>query len=282
MRGMNLIAGLVIAAGASVASAETIYGVTDSHLVKFDTANPGAVTVVGAHGFGGANRRLFNLAYNKSDGYFYAIGWENRVGDHADQFLARIDPATGAGSVAANLGNSANAGYYEGIDWNDKRGSLTVANGGAANGFDTVNIYDIATNGATNLVTTNGRDNDFLVYDSKRDLTHVWDPNGLAQWTKTDLGTGNNVDLGAINNLLGEGAYSANQDAFFCYLISSAAPYSLIKITTDGIVNITTTNEGFINMPVDTGALTGLAFIPTPGTLALLGLGALAAARRRR
>ena len=273
MRGMNLIAGLVIAAGASVASAETIYGVTDSHLVKFDTANPGAVTVVGAHGFGGANRRLFNLAYNKSDGYFYAIGWENRVGDHADQFLARIDPATGAGSVAANLGNSANAGYYEGIDWNDKRGSLTVANGGAANGFDTVNIYDIA---------TNGRDNDFLVYDSKRDLTHVWDPNGLAQWTKTDLGTGNNVDLGAINNLLGEGAYSANQDAFFCYLISSAAPYSLIKITTDGIVNITTTNEGFINMPVDTGALTGLAFIPTPGTLALLGLGALAAARRRR
>ena len=63
--------------------------------------------------------------------------------------------------------------------------------------------------------------------------------------------------------------------------VAFASPYFFKKIVTDGVNPISVTDIGFIGN-TGHGDITGLAFIPTPGVLALLGFGTLAAARRRR
>jgi hypothetical protein len=277
MRGQILIASLLVAAGASVASAETIYAITNTHLVKFDTAAPGVVTTVGAFNLGANYTRVFNLAYNKSDGNFYGIGWRDQVNpNRATQTLVRINAATGAASEVASYGFS-DVTTFESMEYNDALGSLVSARG---NFFDTTEMVTISNGGAVNALKQTTRDNDHQAYDSFRNKTYSWDPNGVLQWVNIDLATGNGTDLGGAQNF-GDGAYSSAQDAFFVYQVAFASPYFFKKIVTDGVNPISVTDIGFIGN-TGHGDITGLAFIPTPGSLALLGVGVLAAARRRR
>lgn len=274
---MTFAAVLGLTALAGVASAETIYGITNTHLVSFDTAAPGAVSVVGAFNLGANYTRVFNLAYNKSDGFFYGLGWRDQTDPNtATQTLVRINATTGAASEVASYGLSTGQ-TLEGLEFNSSLNTLVSARG---NFFDTTEYVAISNAGVINSIVNNNVDNDHTVYDSTRNLTYNWDPNGVAQWTKTNLGTGATQQFGSAL-AFGDGAYSSAQDKFFVYQTAFAGPYFLHEVTADGINPITVNTVGMIGNTT-VGDITGLAFIPSPGAIVLLALGGLTATRRRR
>ncbi|MFG0305130.1 MAG: PEP-CTERM sorting domain-containing protein [Phycisphaerales bacterium JB040] len=272
--------------GAGFAHADILYGVTRTHLVKIDTTNPGLVQVVGAHGLGvttsgSKSHGAFGLTYNRDDGKLYGLhyAYDSATGNF-DQSLVSYNLQTGLGTFESYLGNSGNNDYFESLEYVDSLGSLVVSSGlNPSDGTFTQALYTLDNAGNRSLLSANGRDNDYSVYDHTRDVFYVIDPNGVNNLTAVGLLTGTNIDLGNLSNGLAGVAYSQADDAIYFYDIQSQ---QLVRVDSfRGVDPLTLTDMGLI---LGEGDLQGLAtVVPSPATLFLLGAGGiLACARRKR
>lgn len=279
------IAAALLAGTAGFAHADIMYGVTRSQLVRIDTNNPGLVELVGQHGLsvtssGNKSHGAFSLTYNRADHKLYGLHYEyDTATGNFDQSLVSYDLTTGLASVTAFLGSSATAGYFESIEYVDSEGSLVVSSGlTLADGTYSQAFYTLGNDGSLGFLSANGRDNDYSVYDSTRDVFYSIDPNGVGQLTAVDLHTGTNIDVGAIDPGFAALAYSETDDAIYSYDIWSQ---ELVRVDSfRGVDPLTVTDLGLV---LAEGDLQGLAFVvPSPATVVLLGAGGLLAGFRRK
>ena len=281
-----VVSALLLSGVAGVAHADILYGVTRSQLVRIDTANPGLVELVGNHGLSitssSPTRRhgAFGLTYNRDDGKLYGVHYEfiSSTGNF-DQTLVSYDLNTGAATIEAYLGNSAVDGYFESLEYVDSLGSLVVSSGlNPSDGTYTQALYTLGTDGSRSLLSSNGRDNDYTVYDNTRDVFYTIDPNGVGNLTAVELTTGTNIDLGSINRGLAGVAYSETEDAIFTYDIFNQ---QLTRVESfRGTDPLQFTDLGLILAEDD---LQGLAFVvPSPASIVMLGAGGLMLVGRRR
>ncbi len=191
MRRLAAAAGVAVLATASHAG--DLFGVTATDLVRFDSADPSNVTVIGPHGldlpsdlaYDNAQRRLFGLSYT--------------TGTPAEQFLVEYDLATGAATILHDLGNTGVIGWYEAFDYVDSAGTLVVSRDPNPGGALTRHLLSLSSDdGTTQFLADNGRDNDDAGYDPVNDVLFVIDPNGVGQLTRVDLTSGANADLANV------------------------------------------------------------------------------------
>jgi len=279
------IAAALLAGTAGFAHADILYGITRTQLVRIDTDNPGIVELVGNHGLsvttsGTKSHGAFSLTYDRDSHKLFGLHYEYIAATgNFGQSLVSYDLTTGLGTVEAYLGDSATAGYFESIEYVDSENSLVVSSGLTLNdGTYSQAFYTMASDGSRSFLSANGRDNDYAVYDSTRDVFYAIDPNGVGQLTAVDLHTGTNIDVGAIDPGFAALAYSESDDAIYSYDIWSK---QLVRVDSfRGIDPLTITDLGLV---LAEGDLQGLAFVvPSPATIVLLGAGGLLAGFRRK
>ncbi|MFT5423529.1 MAG: hypothetical protein ACI89L_001309 [Phycisphaerales bacterium] len=279
------ITAALLACAAGFAHADILYGVTRTQLVRIDTNNPGIVELVGNHGLalttsGTKSHGAFSLTYDRDSNKLFGLHYEYITATgNFDQRLVSYDLNSGLGTVEAFLGDSATAGFFESLEYVDSQSSLVVSSGlTVADGTYSQAFYTMASDGTRSFLSANGRDNDYAVYDSTRDVFYSIDPNGVGQLTAVDLNTGTNIDVGSIDPGFAALAYSESDDAIYSYDIWSQ---QLVRVDSfRGVDPLTITDLGLV---LAEGDLQGLAFVvPSPATVVMLGVGGLLAGFRRK
>lgn len=281
---VRLFAGSALAAGCALAHGALVYSIANdgTTLVRFDSANPAAVTTIGA--FSGATTRLAGMDFRPADGQLYGF-------NQADSGIYRVDVGSGATTLVSTA-TVAITSPRMGIDFNpvpdrlrvvapsDQNLRINVANGVVANGGD----------GSLKYVDGNAAVNPSIV-DAAYTF-HDRDPaTGTTLYYIDSL-----LDVLATTNAPNDGnmtvvgALGVDTDGFTGF-----------DIFTDGSVNTafaSLTNNGqssLYTINLSTGAATllgaigaqqlyGLAVapIPEPAPLALLAVAAVALRLRRR
>lgn len=233
----------------------TLYGLTTTHLVRFSSDSPGVVELVGAHGLPPASNFGVNyLAYHPGPRKLFGFHYSIPVSGNSQVSLFAIDPVTGAGQFVADMGSTApDRDYLESIEYVADLGTLVVSRG--AQSFST-GFFTLSPEGVTAPLCNNGRDNDYSVYDSRRDIFYATDPNELGQLTIASLATCDTSNLGALGVVLADLAYDVGDDAVYG---SDYPTNHLFRInTTNGGAPFTLVDLGAIN----TSTLRGLAVVP--------------------
>lgn len=251
----RFVAVIAAFAAAHSASAVTLYAITTTNLVRFDSDNPGAVTVIGPHGLPEAGAYGVNyLVYHPLERAFFGLYYTSPQPVHFQMSLIRFNPSTGVGLTVADLGSSApNLNVYESLEYVSAQQSMLVSRGpgGSSDSF-----LRIGPTGATLALCSNGRDNDYTVFDSARSLFYTIDPNGVAQLTASGIVNCITDNLGPLGVTLGDLAYHPADDAIY------AVDYLTNRLhrlkTTDGGAPFTRTDIG----PVGATTIRGLAVIP--------------------
>ncbi len=252
---------LAAAAGACPthdACGATLYALTPSHLVRFDSASPGTVVVIGAHGLPPAGNFGVNyLAYHRTEGRFFGFHYTQQAAGNSDVNLFAVDPATGTGQFVANMGSTApDANYPESLEYVEAQRSLVMSRGP---GTFSPQFFTLTPAGVAEAICSNGLDNDYTAYDSRRAILYTTDPNGAGQFTAASLDGCGTTPLGSLQGLqLGELAYDRTDDAFYAALPANGRLYRVT--TTDGGAPITITDLGVIGA----GPVRGLSTIPPP------------------
>lgn len=234
-----------------VSAQETLFGVTDTHLVTIDVENPSQVQIVGAHGLSfadlGNGRTLgaFSITYDWDADRLLGLHYARDAATGVyDQYLVEYDRATGAASVVDLLASSDFDGFVESIEYVDGLGAVVVSRD--FDGSETSSLEVVNADGTTSPVVDNGRDNDYAVYDQTRARFYATDPNGVGRLSHIDLGTGVTTDLGSISSSTGDLAYSADSDRILAYVVgtdelvslgngtSAQSPVSLGQVGNDG------------------------------------------------
>ncbi len=241
----------------AAASGATLYGLTTTNLITFDSAAPGIVTVIGAHGLPAAGNFGVNyLAYHPVERKFFGFHYTQQISGNSQVSLFAIDPVTGVGQFVADMGSTApNGNYPESLEYVETLQSLVMSRGPTtfSNGLFTLTPTGVAT-----PICDNGLDNDYTVRDSRRGILYTTDPNGAGQFTVASLAGCGHTPLGSLQGLqLGELAYDRPADTIFAHLPSTNRLYRIS--TTDGTAPIALTDLG----PIGGGEnLRGLATIP--------------------
>ena len=198
----------------------------------------------------------FSLAYHKLERQLYGL-YANPQSSGHELYLVRLDPATGGATVVADLGYSGSVGYYESLEYVDSLGQIVSSRASSlGNVWQTDLLGRMATNGQFTTLCNNGRDNDYAVYDSRRNIFYTTDPNGVSRFTRVNLGTGSVTDLsGDLRTNLGDPAYDPDTDAF--YAVDTGVLY---RWQTDGTTGVTLTAVGTIPGS-SSAAWGGLAFV---------------------
>lgn len=288
----RLAASLLIAASfvaATPAAGETVYGLTSTRIVTFDSSSPGTILssspITGLTG----NVSLKGIDFRPADGQLYALGTNGN--------LYRLT-MTGNAYQATDLG------------------ALSTAVGGSSTGFDfnpTVDRLRVTTDTNQNLrvnpnttppgvivdgaITLNGTNNIDLVgsaYTNSFAGTTTTALYGLDAFTDalvraTDANAGTYVNTNTTGGLFGPLGVTFGTGDLVGFDISGT--------TNAGFFNL---NDGFFSVNLTTGAATRIgtigagsliglslapaAAVPEPGTWAmmLLGFGAVGATLRRR
>jgi len=247
----------VVASMCGICAGATLYGLTATNLVRFDSSNPANVTVIGPHGLppGGAYGVNY-LTYHPDEGTFFGVYFGVPASGVSDQWLFTVDPVTGAGAFGASLGSTGvNQNYWESIEYVHALGSLVISRGPNT---DSQSLSTLTPAGVSAFITNNGRDNDYTAYDPIRNIFYTSDPNGVAQLATTDLGSGEATNHGALTVLLGDLAYDLGDDAIYSY--NATNNHLFVIETTNGIAPIAVSDLG----PIGGDALRGIAVIPTP------------------
>jgi len=229
----------------------TLYGVTPTNIVRFDSSDPTLQTVVGPHNLP-ASMFAFLLTYNRADGFLYGRRSEPAPGSTFDYMLYRFDPQTGAGEFVANLGNSGVIGALGFFEYADTVGRIVVSRG---NGAVRHELWTIDENGSLEFLVDTGRDHIAGAFDSRRGVLYTVSA-GSPRMATVDLHTG---AIGELNTVVAvnELAYVACEDFF--YGRTSVGVLHSIQ-TTNGAGPISNTNLGFLG-----SGFGGIAAIPDTG-----------------
>ncbi|MBL0921007.1 MAG: hypothetical protein IBJ10_02630 [Phycisphaerales bacterium] len=240
--------GLCAALASAPCLGATLFGVTPTSIVRFDSADPAAQTEIGPHGLP-ASQFAFLLTYNRADGYLYGRRSEPAPGSTFDYMLYRFDPATGAGELVSNLGNTGVIGQLGFFEYADTLGRIVVSRG---NGAVRHELWTIDEDGALEFLVDTGRDHIAAAFDSRRGAMYTVSA-GSPRMATVDLATG---AVGPLNVVVAvnEMAYVACEDSF--YGRTSVGVLHSIQ-TTNGEGPISNTNLGFLG-----SGFGGIAAIP--------------------
>jgi len=287
------IVALVALAGAAVANAAVIVGVTvQNNIVTFDQATPGTllsnVAITGLN----AGEDLLEIDLRPATGEIFGITSGNRV--------TRIDPVTGIATPFAAAFAPALADARYGIDFNPtvdrirvvgtntnnrrlnpNNGASVVASDAALTVAASTDTPFIASTAYSNSLAgaLPGSTRQFIIDSRRGELGEVGSMaggnasfNGGVITFIGGLGFGN----GILSSNLGFDIFGPTGEAFVSVQLAAGG------VSSFGTVNLATGLFTAIG-DVDGGVgLRSLTAIPTPGAVAVLGLGGLLAARRRR
>ncbi len=233
-----------------LAAGATLYGITPTNIVTFDSADPTAQTVVGPHNLP-ASQFAFLLTYHRAEGRLYARRTEPAAGGTVDYMLYRFDPQTGAGEFVANLGNSAVIGALGFFEYADSLEAIVVSRGDGVNRHE---LWTIDPNGALQFLVDTNRDHIAAAFDARRGVMYTVS-GGTARLATVDLQTG------AVGELLptisvNEMAFVPCEDAF--YARTSVGALHRI-LTTNGGGPVSNTNLGALG-----SGFGGIAYAPDP------------------
>ncbi|MFG0306689.1 MAG: GC-type dockerin domain-anchored protein [Phycisphaerales bacterium JB040] len=268
-----------LAALSSVASAQTVYGLTRTDLVRWDASDPSDVTVVGAHGLSspvrpqGSPYGVGELCYDSARDRLVTLYLVYRTADDTwDQYLAEIDRATGAGSVLFSLGNTAVTQLYDSIAYDPGRDLYLVPNTDDVF-FDLFGELFLSSEiigvdpdtGATSLLAINDRDNDSSAFNTLTGQFLAIDVNGTnfntLQLTTTNLDTSGLAQLGTIPLFLTDITHDPATNTVYSYMVQNSDPsfaaFSRHQIEMDLSVNpLAWSSGGQVDHPDTIGGLT--------------------------
>lgn len=203
------------------------------------------------------------LAYDGSTGTIYLTSTSNDA-------VYTLDIDTG---VATLIGGYGDPGIVmHGIEWDSSTGTLYGASGG---GTTAGNFYTIDTStGFASLVGNNGLTSfTNLGYNSTTNTMYATN-SGTDSFYSVNRATGATTLIGPLLTSTNPNGLAYNAANGLMYMVDNS---------TDNLYTINLqTGEATIIGFIGSGNYLGLVWIPSPGAAALLGLGALAGARRRR
>jgi hypothetical protein len=203
------------------------------------------------------------LAYDFSTGTMYLTSTSL-------DSLYTLDINTGAATLVGEYGDSGIV--MHGLEWDSSTGTLYGASGG---GTTAGNFYTINTStGVATFVGNNGLTSfTNLGYDSANDAMYATN-SGADSFYSVDRATGAATLIGPLLNSTNPNGLAFNASNGLMYMVDNS---------TDLLYTMNLqTGEANVVGALGSGNYLGLVWIPTPGAAALLGLGGLAAARRRR
>lgn len=279
-----VIATLAAAAGLAVtANAEAVFGVTQNQtLISWDSASPMTLdTGVAISGLQ-QNEQIRGIDFRPDDNGLFAVGSFNN--------LYRINTASGAASLVGSGSFSPGMnGSSFGFDFNPTIDRIRLVSDADQNlvlnpndGTSTqvaslfYNAGDV-NEGITPNVVGSAYTNSFAgasasqLYgiDSGLDVLVTQANSAGTLETVGSLGTD-------VTDIVG---FDISGDSGMAY---AAVQNELLGRTTFWNINLTTGEAGMIGEVGGGSLISSIAVVPTPGALALLGMGGLAAARRRR
>jgi|GEM_PF-3018710 len=279
---LRVLVAVTLAALCTAASAQTVYGLTRTELVRWDVSSPGSVTVVGAHGLSspvrpqGSPYGVGELCYDSARDRLVTLYLIYQpANDTWDQYLAEIDRATGAGSILFSLGNTGDTQLYDSIAYDPGRDLYLVPNTDDTffNLFGELFLsseifgFDPDT-GVGSLLAINDRDNDSSAFNTLTGEFLGIDVNGsnfnTLQLTTTDLDTWSLSQLGTIPLFLTDITHDPATNTLYSFMVQNSDPsfsaFSRHQIEMDMDFNpLVWSSGGQVNHPDTIG---GLALAP--------------------
>lgn len=241
--------GLCLALAAGRLGGQTVFGTTNTSLVTVDVAT-GATTAVGALNLP-ANTFFNALTWHPGEQRLYGFAYTLVGGVVTEQYLGRIDPATGAATTLVAYGAHASSLVYEGFTYVAPLGQFVVSRAQTIPSTLSRDFLTMSTTGAVAPLVTTGAtiDSDTIVYDAVHSVLYTIDPNGdnvlrkvnLVTGATTDVGTGTSANTGAMtyspftNRLYGISYATADNSLWVLDPNNGAGPLSLVAtLTTSG------------------------------------------------
>ena len=242
MTRVHAIVAVALATLCTAASAQNVYGLTRTELVRWDASNPGSVTVVGAHGLSspvrpqGSPYGVGELCYDSARDRLVTLYLIYQpANDTWDQYLAEIDRVTGAGSILFSLGNTAVTQLYDSIAYDPGRDLYLVPNTDDVffNLFGELFLsseifgFDPDT-GIGTLLAINDRDNDSSAFNTLTGEFLGIDVNGTnfntLQLTTTNLDTSALSQLGTIPLFLTDITHDPATNTLYSFMVQNSNP----------------------------------------------------------
>ena len=280
---MKTAACIVVAAIAAPALAEPVFGVTEnSTLISWDSGAPGTINTGVAISGLQQNEQVRGIDFRPADGGLYALGSFNN--------LYRLNANTGAASlVGAGSFSPGMNGSAFGFDFNPVIDRIRVVSD--ANQNLVLNPNDGTSTQVTSLFYNTGDVNEGL----DPNVVGSAYTNSFAGATSTQLygiDTGLDVLVRQANSagtLDTVGSLGVDLNDVLGFDISSASGVAYASVQNELLSRSTfwtidlNTGEASMIGELGGGALvTSIAVVPAPAGVAMLGLGGLLAARRRR
>jgi hypothetical protein len=270
---------LLALAVAGAAQAEIVFATTSQgFLVSFDSSSPSniiaGIAITGLQ----SNESLMGIDFRPANGQLYGLGNSNRV--------YSINTTTGVATAVGGAFTPALNGSSFSFDFNPTIDRIRVVSD--ANTNLVLNPND----GSVQLAATN-------VFYGPADPNFGADPNVIHSAYTSPAGQLYGIDTGLdilvtqANNagtlstvgplgvqLHGLGGFDISSGTGVAYIAGATEGSSLSSFFSVNLLTGAATNLGEIG--AGAAFITGIAVIPAPGALALLGLGTLIATRRRR
>ena len=276
----HLLAGIAAAAMATSAHSALVYSLASdgTSLIRFDTATPGAVTVIGA--LSGAVSTLDGLDFRPADGNLYGY-------QMASSGIYRVDLGSGA-TTLVSTSSAAVTSTQMGIDFNPVVDRLRVVSVNDENRRINVATGAALTDGALNYAVG---DVNFGANPNVRDAAYTNNDRNAATGTTlfyidhvlNTLVRTASPNAGTLNTV---GALGVDTDEFlgfdiFTDLNGLNNAYASLRVAgVDGFysINLATGAASLIGA-IGANQLDGLAvqWVPEPASLALFGIAGLAA-----
>lgn len=258
---------------ATGAAADTLYGFTTSSLVSFDTTAPGTLTTIGPTGLT-PTVTLYSPTYNPFNGRVYAFGSRPNAGSYELSFI-EVNLQTGAATTLQVFGQDT-AQSYEALAYVHSLGTMVASQSNPGTNNPTPRLGSMSALGNFSQLSSTGLDNDLATYDAARNILYTVDVFGGSSpnraFTVNPLTGGSSEVWRSFPDEITSVAWSGPDDAIYASMSGTNQLARIASGTTFGLQIV-----GPFAEPVGS-----IFAIPAPTTVAVLGVGCLLTARRRR